>query len=169
MKPIQLDRDKVKKVTNASRTATVTMILLGFKQRAQASTNIIALRERMTEMKEYVAGRDYMDFWRGLEEAGAGNIILGRRGKPTRFEWAYSLRQIAKFAIEGKDTDIERVASRSGRRLVVPQTYRRPTLSSNRVERLVYSIPIRPDYTLEVNLPADISKEELEKIKNSFN
>lgn len=188
MTTIQLDKVKVKQVTNASRTATSTMVYLGcFRKRARSVTNIGHLKTQLEQMDGPIAGRDYMDFWRGLEEAGAGSVILGRRGRYTRFEWNYSLLDIAKIAIEGKEAEIERLAfKRHPNAEVKPSIVvdevpvvkigkpkvkgakrgRKPKAKhAVRQERLVFNIPVRPGYNLEINLPSDVSDKELEKIK----
>lgn len=182
-----LDKEKLKKITNASHTATVAMVMLGFKQRAHSFTNLASFKSKLAAAGEKVIDRDYMDFWRGLESAHVGSVVLGRRGKQTRFEWDYSLRQIARIAIEGKDDVVEKLSAKQPRKRIVAgemTTYNLPVeptakapkgiqeapkAKSNqgapsKEERLVYKIQVRPGYTLEVALPSDVSKEELEKI-----
>lgn len=110
MELINLDKSKVKQIAEASRTATVSMLALGMRERAHVYTNISSFKSQLQSMGEKVNDRDYMDFWRGLETAGVGSIILGRRGKQTRFEWHYSLRQIAQIAIDGKTANAQKLA-----------------------------------------------------------
>lgn len=183
-----LDKEKLKKITNASHTATVAMVMLGFKQRAHSFTNLASFKSKLAAAGEKVIDRDYMDFWRGLEQAHVGSVVLGRRGKQTRFEWDYSLRQIARIAIEGKDDVIEKLSAKQPRKRIVAgemTTYNLPVEPTpkapkgsqeapkakaatqdapSKEERLVYKIQVRPGYTLEVALPADVSKEELDRI-----
>lgn len=110
-----LDKTKIKQVTDASKTATATMIMLGFRQRAHSFTTLESVKSQLRKLGERVVGRDFMDFWRGLEEAGVGSVVLGRRGGQTRFAWNYSLRQIAQIAIEGKSDEIKKIAVKKER------------------------------------------------------
>lgn len=171
MRTVQLDKVKLKSIMNASKTATTSMILLGFKQRHQAYTNIATVKSQLKDMGEAVQEKEYMEFWKALQDAGVGEIILGRRGGHTRFEWFYSLRDVAQAAIEGKG-DVKKLRSSRSRHRSSPSglQHRRRQLATapKREERLVFNIQVRPGYALEVNLPGDISPEELEKVKNSF-
>lgn len=192
MELMNLDKTKVKEITNASRTATVAMIALGLRKRSLSYTNLSAIKNQLLEMNEKIANRDYMDFWRGLEDAGAGSIILGRRGKQTRFEWNYSLKQIAQFAIEGKDKEIEKMAlkkkipslpkpealeladwkdlARNKKNLQIQINPGEPSrdMRPKKMEVLVYTVPIRANYSVQVSLPADITEKELQNFSNSF-
>ena len=179
MQTVTLDKNKVKQVTNASRTATATMIMLGFRQRAHSATTLSSIKNQLLELNENIVSKDYMDFWRGLETAGVGSIILGRRGKQTRFEWNYSLRKIAQLAIEGKEEEIGRIASKRAKVIPVSPVDEEleiihaavpPKAKSlaKKEEKLVYRIPVRKDYILEISLPVDVSQDEIEKIKASL-
>lgn len=201
MQMVNLDSLKVKQVTNASRTATATMILLGFRQRAHSFINLLSVKRELQSMNEHVVDKDYMDFWRGLEEAGAGSIIVGRRGKQTRFEWNYSLKQVASVAIEGKNSVIDKLSKKHEQFTAIkalPKLDLKPLevikvkpielkakevkrgrgrpkgsknvvkLSPKKVERVIYNIPLRADFTLDISLPADVTAEEFKKIKKSL-
>lgn len=176
---MNLDKDKIKNVTNASRTATVTMIVLGFRQRAHAFINLASVKRELLSMNERIVDKDYMEFWRGLENAGAGSVILGRRGKQTRFEWNYSLKQIAGIAIEGKEEEVKKIASkRKPPKVVIAPKLPKKAVSEpdkevkpqgpKREERLVYSIPVRPGFSLDIVLPGDLKEEELKTIRDSL-
>lgn len=102
-----LDKDKIKQAADASPTAMATMIALGFKERARANSNLSLIKSQLLKMNEKITDRDYMAFWKALEDAGAGVLVLGRRGGKTRFAWNYSLKQIASLAIEGKDSSFK--------------------------------------------------------------
>ena len=41
-----------------------------------------------------------LTFWKELEAAGVGSIIYGRKGKPNRFSWHYSLKSVAQSYFE---------------------------------------------------------------------
>lgn len=190
MQTINLDSTKIKQVANASRTATATMILLGFRQRAHNFINLQAVKRELEGMNEHVVDKDYMDFWRGLEDAGVGSIIVGRRGKQTRFEWNYSLKHVAQVAIEGKKPEFDKIINKQNQFTKVktieiekPQMMKagpvkrgrgRPKGSKNvkvavsKQEMVTYEIPIRTNFIAYVSLPSNLSKQELAKVKKGL-
>lgn len=179
MEHVSLNSDKVKQATNSSSTATTTMVLLAIRQRARNFTSMGKIKNQLLQMGETVVDKDYKTFWKDLENAGAGSIILGRRGRETRFEWSYSLKDVAKIAIEGHESEIQRLDKKRNKKpnlakaIDILNRSRAGSKSTvkyepSKQEKLVYRIPIRPDFTLEVNLPTDVSREELQKIGNSF-
>jgi hypothetical protein len=173
METVKLNNEKIKETTNASPTAVKTALLLGFRQRARTATVLDKVRHELREMGEEFNEEDFQKFWKGWEAAGAGSIILGRRGKKTRFEWNYSLKDVAKVAIEGHEREIEQlvaqrskpvkkqvtVSDKKGRRFDHP-------LHGSKQERLVYQVKLRPGYVAEIILPVDITAREIEKLKN---
>lgn len=182
MENMILDKTKLKQVTNSSKTAIKATMALGLRQRARAYTVLAQFKDQLIEMGEKIVDRDYMDYWRGLEAAGAGSLVVGRHGKPTRFEWYYSCREIAKFVIEGniemkpvvfKPSKRDRVQVKKDMGLKLAQTIQTAVNKDTaalvtKSERVIYSIQIRPDYVLEVNLPSDISPKELETVSKAF-
>lgn len=172
-----LNNEMVKQAANSSNTATKTMVLLGIRRRARTFTSMGKIKEQLYRMGEQVDDKDYKAFWKDLEAAGAGSVILGRRGKETRFEWSYSLKDIARIAIEGHEAEVQRIETKQPKNSVskaidtlVKRKPGRPRkeVAPIKQEKLVYRIPLRSDFVLEVNLPADVSAEELHKIGNSF-
>lgn len=182
METMKLNQEQVKNVTDANATATATMIVLGFRERARSVTNLGRIKAQLLEMKENVVDKDYFQFWRGLEEAGAGSIILGRRGKQTRFQWNYSLKDVARGAIEGHEEEIKKIAGKKLKTEVPKKKLGRPfkiaepsktvpaqeMLKPTKQEVLVYRIPLRPNYTIQIDLPQDVTPEEIERIKSSL-
>lgn len=170
-----LNKEKIKKAATLSHTATVTMLILGFRQRAHTSTTLSSVKNQLAKMKEKVNERDFIDFWKELEAAGAGALILGRRGKQTRFEWNYSLRQIAQLSIEGKELEVqkfgERLKQAEGIPEVKPVKKQPKKLASKentalKQNSIVYNIQLKPGYMAQVILPEGISEEELQRLTN---
>lgn len=64
-----------------------------------------------------------MAVFRELERLGVGSIVIGRRGKPTRFVWKYNLKDVANAAY-GKipESDMNPLFSQTGRRFKRVQT-----------------------------------------------
>lgn len=170
---IKLNKERVKRAAALSHTATVTMLILGFRQRAHTSTTLASIKNQLTKMKEKINDRDFMDFWKELEAAGAGSLILGRRDKQTRFEWNYSLRRIAQLAIEGKEVDVKKFEERLKQselepvvKVVAPKKQIKKESTAIKQPSVVYNIQFKPGYMAQVILPEDISEEELQRLTN---
>lgn len=164
MQLVSLNKEKIKEATNASQTATVTMIMLGMRERARSTTNLLSVKTQLEKMREKVSNKDYMNFWRALEEAGAGALILGRRGGQTRFQWNYSLRQIAQLAIEGKEADIKRFELK--KQVVEAPKVLQPRVLEPKVEvkMITRSVELRPGCSAQITLPDNLTAEELVKV-----
>lgn len=156
MELMNLDKSKVKQIAEASRTATVSMLALGMRERAHVFTNISSFKGQLQSMGEKVNDRDYMDFWRGLENAGVGSIILGRRGKQTRFEWHYSLRQIAQIAIDGKTANAQKLVP------ILPK--RQPAQVLKAIAQAPKPEPKKKKEEIEVCILPTADRETLKKI-----
>lgn len=107
-------QDKLKGITNATHTSIVTMMKLALRERNARNgfTNITGIRNELIRMGEKIVDEDYLKFWQELETAGVGNLITGRRGNSDRFKWHYSLKEISKNAIEGKEVEIQELAKK---------------------------------------------------------
>ena len=171
----KLNETKVKEIAHANPTATATMLALGFRKRSRSETNLTRVRQQLITMKENVVDKDYFDFWRELERAKIGSIVLGRRGKQTRFRWNYSLQDVAKVAV-GESSEIKPKRGR-GRPRKNPEIDSNGLSSFNQTlsklplekqERIVVKIKVRPDYSFEAVLPKDVTKEELAQIGKAF-
>lgn len=176
-----LDKSKVKEVANASQTATATMITLGFRQRAHLHTNLSAVKSELVKMGEHPNERDFMDFWKGMEQSGAGSLILGRRGKQTRFEWNYSLREIAQIAIEGREAELKLfktkakalveatlgpIAKAKAIPLAKPVAIPMPTYKAK--PAFLFDITLRDGAAIQIVFPKEPTSTELGSLKAFF-
>ena len=92
-----------------------------------------------------------LDFCKKLEAVGCGRLVLGRHGKKSRMEWAYTLRSIGAVArgdtadLEPRDTDIEDEDSEH------PATIR-------------LEITLRRNQKASIELPEDASELDVKKL-----
>lgn len=153
-----LNQALLKDIANSSSTATSTMLFLGMRKRYRSSTTLSRVKRQLVHLGEKVVDKDYKSFWKQLEDAGAGHLVVGRKGHSTRFEWHYSLRQVAKSAIEGRATVLRPLNVKRSQEPVVETAIKQTTL---------LSIAVRPNLTLQVRLIGTANEKEVALFKNS--
>lgn len=169
---VRLDQGKLKQITNASHTAVVTMLLLALRERARGFSNITATKEQLIRMGEKIVDEDFQSFWKSLQDAGIGAIVYGRRGRPDRFQWHYSLKAIARVAIEGREELVKELAKKKPKRVVRKPVSAKPVSNKPRIsaasktvaEKLVFTIALKNGLTAEVTLPKGASDSEIERV-----
>lgn len=171
-----LEGAKLYKIGHASHTAEVTMTDLALRERLRAYSDIGRTKTKLIRNGEKIVDADYIAFWKGMQDAGAGVIIYAKRGRPDRFEWHYSLKKVAKAALEGTNESAEKIVVAKPKPKARPARQTKPqakpvTKPEAKVEvkpsKILY-IPLRKDFNFELNLPGDISREELNVIANAL-
>jgi hypothetical protein len=92
---------------------------------------------------------------KGLDAAGVGRLIVGRRGQKTRIEWYFSLRSIgsAAMGLSGLteiDGDSDEVAHDD-------ELLDGPDLTE-------HNFVLRPDLRVTFDLPVDLTAQEAERL-----
>lgn len=132
-----------------------------------------------------VSRRAAINLLRALAEAGFGEFKVGRKGHPSRFEWAEDPQALAERVGQiadgdGRDDDEDRKAMANGRatddgelfataelfsqveaKREAPSGPRRRA-PSGEVELIEHSYVLRPKLRIELKLPADLSAREAE-------
>lgn len=186
MNQVTLDGAKLKAIAHKSKTAEVTALSLAMRERLRHSSDITRTRSELARAGERIVESDYMQFWKDLQAAGVGSIIYGRKGKPDRFDWHYSLKAVSKACIEGTDVSasklamheepvkvksILRKANKAKGRMTADEKDMKSSQAGNveTVEgnRLVY-IPLRKNFHVEISVPADFSKDEADVLAKAL-
>lgn len=96
--------------------------------------------------------RVVLELFRFLQQIGVGALIVGRRGKQTRFKWAddTTMLEVARAAVG--DTSVEDETT--------------PAVAKESVATLTiaHQFVIRPGTLLRLDLPVDFSLEEAERL-----
>ncbi|WP_019624936.1 hypothetical protein [Thioalkalivibrio thiocyanoxidans] len=94
--------------------------------------------------------KDVIDLSKKLEEMNLGAFIVGRRGKPSRFEWASELTQVGRVAA-GEEAEL--------------RPYSADEEDSEDPEDMVtHEYMLRPDLPIEIRLPADLTEREAQRL-----
>lgn len=187
MTQVNVDFDKLRSIYSASHSAQVTMLSLSQRERLRHFSDISRLKTKLLREGEKIVDEDYKKFWEELQAAGVGSIIYGRKGKPDRWVWYYSLRSIAKVVIEGSNDQIEKIEVKKRPKAVVGKSpIRKPSKQAKPIkqeirqeskvddvkavvksEKVIF-IPLRNDCDVSISLPANITKEELQRINSAL-
>jgi len=115
----------------------------------------------------FLAGASHgqiVTLFRKLDELGAGEFKIGRRGSKTRIEWLYGMRSLGAAAMgaagqpEAIDpTQVEDIEAEApdGEALEVEM---------GDGEWIAHSFQLRPDLRLSINLPVDLTAKEAERL-----
>lgn len=169
-----IDNAKLRSICKATHSAEVTITSLAMRERLRHTSDIVRLKTQLVRSGEKIVEEDYMRFWKELEAIGIGSIVYGRKGKADRWEWHYNLKSIAKAVIDGSTDAVEKIEGKKRSKVaskmpVRNQQVKRESRIENHVKAIVKSekiifIPLRSDCDISINLPANITKEELAKI-----
>lgn len=163
---VTLDGAKLHKIGHASHTAEVTITDLALRERLRTFSDITRTKNKLIRNGERIVEADYMAFWKSMQDEGLGVIVYGRRGKPDRFEWHYSLKLVAKAALEGTNEVAQKIKESKPQKTKVAKLVKKEKsngvikASDSRTQdpipnqgRTVY-IPLRPDFDLVLPVPA---------------
>lgn len=104
---------------------------------------------------------------RELDELGAGEFKLGRRGSKTRIEWLYSQRSLGEVArgAAAKPEDIEKVNPAELEESEGDITEADGVESDEQDEAwIAHDFQLRPDLRVALRLPADLTLREAERL-----
>lgn len=177
-----LKGQKMKSIGHTSPTAEVVATALALRQRNRGEVNIWGMWDRLVKDNEKVEQKEFLKFWKDLENEGAGSLVFGRRGKQTRFIPHYSLKSIGKSMLEGSDIETDKIVKKAEKQVKTTGKKRgRPLGSKNKLKMKtspkhelkeipvsatgkVIFVGLRKDFNVEINLPVDINGSEINMI-----
>lgn len=104
-----LNGTTLNEIATATPTAKIVTQKLADRQRLRHVTDISRIRNDLVKDGSRIVDEEYMAYWKQLQNQKIGNIIYGRKGKPNRFEWHYSLKSVAQAALDGKDVQLQKL------------------------------------------------------------
>lgn len=165
MQLVTLNGKQLKELSHKNRTAEVTMTALAVRERNRTFSDIQRTRAKLIKEGEKIVESDYMQLWKDLQDAGVGVIVYGSKKRADRFEWHFSLKQVAKACLEGVDQKSEPATTT----VKTPKVIRREAAPQPKLsDRLVF-VTLRNNFDVEIKLPFDISKGEVDTICKALN
>lgn len=108
---VTLKGSELKAIAYKTTTSIAAVNALASRERIRHESDITRMRSQLVRNGEKIVDTDFMQFFKDLEKSGVGSIVYGRRGKPTKFAWYYSLKAISKCMLEGTDVQVTKVNS----------------------------------------------------------
>lgn len=94
-----LDKSRLSTLASSNETAAAIFKDSADRRRIRWVTNLPRYAVKLAHKGFKVVDADYENTWKELEAMGVGVIVRGRNGKPDRFKWNYSLKEIGTGAI----------------------------------------------------------------------
>ncbi len=119
---------------------------LDYLAKQEIGTNLTVIDDLMNGLREDSRHLDrgfVISVFRSLEDGGYGTLLLGRRGKQTRFVWNDSNKETLEFSLEKGGENNER--------------------ETQDVETITHQFVLRPNFKVTIVLPSDFSGEESER------
>jgi len=119
--------------------------------------------------------REVIQFFRGLERAGCGRYVEGRRGHPSRFEWTARLSSVGLVAA-GKQAKVQPLGEEEFSFTfddIDEQPLMQPTMPLSSTDGIAESVGdvrhpfrLRPDKTVSLVLPNDLTPQEAQRLSD---
>jgi hypothetical protein len=78
------------------------------RERVRGPTNLYKHRRGLeATLGRKLSDDEYLAQVRILEDAGAGKLVYGRRGKPTYFVWSHDLRKVGRSALNERTAAVK--------------------------------------------------------------
>lgn len=149
-----IDSTSLRKLYAASRSAKAAFDHFAQRQNNSAQTTIDRLQAALRASGQDVSRRDIVDLFKALEEAGCGTFKIGRRGKPSRFEWSVGLTDVGRSAA-GEHIKVEAITQAEQEDL---------DEDANSEEMVEHRYRLRADLELCIPLPSDLTPSEAGRV-----
>jgi hypothetical protein len=149
---ISMDIDRLKSLYQDNATARLILDEAARRQRSQSETKVDRIISLLAAQGHEISRGDIIGAFRSLEDLGAGQFMTGRRGLPSRFVWSVGMVSVGKAAA-GEPQDIEEI----------PAEELEEAASS---DVLVHSFHLRTNLQITLELPADLSGAEADRLAN---
>ncbi len=97
--------------------------------------------------------QEVLHFFRLLDDKFFGSFIVGRKGNDSRINWTYDHNSIGAFIL-GKSTELKKVSPNA-------ISYDGGSQSS---DDITHTFHLRPNYKLDILLPADFDRQDLSRL-----
>ena len=94
----QIDAAQLRNIAKENKQSKTIFSALASRKRTRKITDLRQFQYKLLDEGAKLSKEDVLHTFKRLEKAGVGTLIIGRKNKPTRFEWNYSIKRVAKAA-----------------------------------------------------------------------
>lgn len=138
-----------------SRSAKGAFDHFAQRQNNSSKTTIDRLQAALRANGQDVSRRDLIDLFKALEEAHCGTFVVGRRGRPSRFEWDVGLTDVGRSAA-GEQVKVEAITQ--------AETADLDDDGDDIAALVEHRYRLRADLELALPLPLDLTPSEAGRI-----
>jgi hypothetical protein len=146
----ELDIEALKALYNSDSVCQWFLEHVASRQRNQSETSVERALQILKGEGHEVSRQQIISVFKGLADCNCGQFVKGRRGWPSRFVWAVAMISVGRAAT-GEQEEVEQFPEET-------------TEPEGERHWLTHHFHLRPDVTLQVDLPADLTPKEAQRI-----
>lgn len=177
---VTLNPSVISDIAFANDTALAITEELKARRRNRTFIDLNRTHKQLSSKGTVIDYNDYVAYWKSLEAAGAGRVVVGRKGNPTIFKWNLSLREVANAALSPSPNHAElpalpkekrapRKKKTSNNDKAQPKRkYVRKSLSFKDKSQRILSFKLRPDVNFDIVVPAGLTRGDLAQVAKTL-
>lgn len=146
----ELNVEMLKALYQSDATARAFLEHCASRQRNQSETNVDRALQILRYDGNEVTRQQVISAFRELQECGCGQFVTGRRGWPSRLVWSTAMISVGRTA-SGEQDEIEQFEEDAEKDV-------------NDHNWLTHSFHLRPEITLEFELPSDLTAGDAQRL-----
>lgn len=150
---ISPDVSRLQRLYRISAVNKASFDSMAARQYGSSETKVDRLLRKLGNSGVEASRKDVLELFKELEAAGCGELIYGRRGHPTRFRWAVSIRDVGRAAA-GTTENVEPLLD--GEQLDEDD--------DSPMSEIEHIFTLRPEYRVTVLLPDDLTTVEASRL-----
>lgn len=147
-----MELEKLKNAYAENKAVQAICDHMAARERNQNETKLHKMLQHLTNDGFDLKKSETIAAFRALEDAGCGRYVEGRRGWRSRFVWGVKTLDVSAAA-KGQQTLEHDVSSNDAADQI-----------DEDVELIEHSFALRPDLTVSVELPVDLTKSEASRL-----
>ena len=146
----QPDVKGLKALYKGGAAASAILDHFASRERNWTSTAVDRLMQNVGREGKAISRGEAIEVLKKLADLGCGSFVVGRRGRPSRFEWSVGMVGVGKAAA-GESVEIEEVSQDDPNEETSEQSF-------------PHRFQLRPDFLVEVSLPGNLTNAEASRL-----
>jgi hypothetical protein len=174
-----LNMSSIRSIAKDSEESQTIFNSLAKRKRTRRITDLRQLQYKLSNEGEKITREGVMRTFQALQDAGVGSVIIGRKGKPTRFKWDYSVKRVAQAGIKvvkvkktkEEPAFVAPVISKKSRKMTTSEFSEKvralapANIASESIQAVISTtIKIRNNFSSKIELPLDLKREDIDEL-----